>query len=172
MTPEPSDTDEPTAVVRASAAGLGLVLRSLAPALEQVTLQQYRVLALLTTRGPMRAGDLAVEIGVRPSGVSRIVNRLARAGFVERRASNLSGREVIVVAQDKAADLVHEVFVGRRAMFADILRQLNGEERAVISRAAEIFATAAERETSLDAALLLLSPSGATPRAEQRPTAP
>ncbi len=40
----------------ASVVGLGIVLRSLAPALEQVTLQQYRILVLLVTRGRCAPG--------------------------------------------------------------------------------------------------------------------
>jgi DNA-binding MarR family transcriptional regulator len=175
MTNEPAEAsrqDPRDALTRASTAGLGVVLRSLAPALEQVTLQQYRVLALLVTRGPMRANDLAAELGVLPSGITRIVNRLVRTSFVERRASKLSSREILIAARTKAANLVEAVFATRKTMFAEILRPLSSDDRATVGRAAGIFADAAEQQPSLDAALLLAVPPSAAERKRTRRTHP
>lgn len=72
----------------------------------EVTLPQYRALVLLGSRGPCRSTDLATELEVRPSTITRMCDRLVRRGLVrrfrradDRRASWLeltaSGRELM-----------------------------------------------------------------------------
>lgn len=150
-TPDGAPT-ESDALLEASVVGLGLVIRSLAPALERVTLQQYRILVLLVTSGPMRAGDLAQELGLLPSGITRMVDRLVRDGFVERRPI---GREVEVAATASAAELVTEVFDRRRTAFRGVLRTMTDEERSAVRQAAAAFAGSRGPAPSIDARLLL-----------------
>lgn len=139
-------------VVDASVVGLGIVLRSLAPALEHVTLQQYRILVLLVTRGPMRAGDLADELGLLPSGITRMVDRLVRDAWVSRR---VSGREVTVTAQPAATALVEQVLDRRAAEFRGALRRMSEDERRAVRQAAEALVRSATAAPLLDAHLLL-----------------
>jgi len=146
------DTVAEDTVVEASVIGLGIVLRSLAPALEHVTLQQYRILVLLVTRGPSRAGDLADELGLLPSGITRMVDRLVRDHYVDRR---VSGREVVVSARDSAVALVEQVLTRRAAEFRSTLRRMEPEERAAVQRAAEALVRTAGSAPMLDAQLLL-----------------
>lgn len=147
-------------MLAASTAGLGIVLRSLAPALEQVTLQQYRILVLLVTRGPMRASDLATELGLLPSGITRMVDRLVRADFVEKRTSRHSGREVVVTALPSATLLVEDVLARRDAEFRAVLRRMPPEDRALVDRAAAAFTRASTAEPLTDAELLLAVTNG------------
>lgn len=143
------DSDDGGVALEASVIGLGLVLRSLAPALEHVTLQQYRVLVLVVTRGRQRSGDLAAELGLLPSGVTRIVDRLVRDGLVERTASDRSGREVLVRGTDRAVALVHEVLEARRVAIGDLLQRMTGPERdAVMAAARAIVRTAGDEDLS------------------------
>ena len=139
----------------ASVVGLGIVLRSLAPALEQVTLQQYRILVLLATRGPLRAGDLAVELGLLPSGITRMVDRLVRDGWVTRRTS---GREVLVTAGEDALALVERVLARRAVEVRAALRRMTPEERSAVRTAADALARTAVADPVLDAQLLLATP--------------
>jgi len=149
------DSDDGGVALEASVIGLGLVLRSLAPALEHVTLQQYRVLVLVVTRGRQRSGDLAAELGLLPSGLTRIVDRLVRDGLVERTASDRSGREVLVRGTDRAVALVHEVLEARRVAIGDLLQRMTGPERdAVMAAARAIVRTAGDEDLS-DARSLL-----------------
>lgn len=145
-------------VLYASTIGLGIVLRSLAPALEHVTLQQYRVLVLLHIRGAMRAGDLATELGLLPSGITRIVDRLVRDGFVEKHVSRRSGREVSVSLLERARSLVEHVMSRRQAEFRAALRQMSREERSSVRSAAEALVRVAGAEPLLDAEILLAVP--------------
>lgn len=156
-------------VVAASTVGLGIVLRSLAPALERVTLQQYRILVLLVLRGPMKAGDLAAELGLLPSGITRLVDRLVRAAFVERHTSRLSGREVIVTALAPAEDLVTEVLDRRRAEFRSVFRRMTKAERTAVREAAAALLRTGSSPL-LDAELLL--PDTAAPTAHPDAPAP
>jgi len=146
------DASTESVVVDASVVGLGIVLRSLAPALEHVTLQQYRILVLLVTRGPMRAGDLAAELGLLPSGITRMVDRLVRDAYVSR---NVSGREVIVTAADTATELVDQVLTRRAAEFRGALRRMSPAERRAVQQAADALVRSAADAPLLDAQLLL-----------------
>lgn len=152
-------------VLQASTVGLGVVLRSLAPALEQVTLQQYRVLVLLVTRGPMRSGDLAAELGLLPSGTTRIVDRLVRARYVEKRTSRSSGREVIVTARAAATDLVSLVLDARRAELREMLRAMTPDERASIATTAAAVVRVGG-PVPLDAGLMLAELPDQAPRTD------
>ena len=141
--------------LEASVIGLGIVLRSVAPALERVTLQQYRVLVLLVTRGSMRAGDLASELGLLPSGITRIVSRLTRDGMVEKQVSRSSGREVLVSALPPATALVGQVFEARRAAFDAVLQRMTPDERVAVRAAAAAIVRTAGNDELLDAHILL-----------------
>ena len=156
-TDEDPDSSTESVVGDASVVGLGIVLRSLAPALEHVTLQQYRILVLLVTRGPMRSGDLAVELGLLPSGITRMVTRLVRDGYVSK---HVSGREVTVTAGDTATALVDEVLDRRAAEFRGALRRMSPDERRAVRQAAEALVRSATSGPLLDAQLLLATRPG------------
>ncbi|GFJ91788.1 hypothetical protein Prum_054300 [Phytohabitans rumicis] len=60
---------------------VGLTARSLGELDADVTLVQTRALVLLASRGPQRTVDLAVELNVAPSTVTRMCDRLVRKGW-------------------------------------------------------------------------------------------
>lgn len=159
--------DDDAAALEASVAGLGIVLRSLAPALERVTLQQYRVLVLLVTRGPMRASDLGTELGLLPSGTTRIVGRLVRDGLVARRASASSRREVTVSALPSATALVEQVLDARRTEIRGLLARMTVEERTALGTAARAVVRATDAGAPLDARLLLGAPDPDQPAVDR-----
>ncbi len=55
---------------------------------------------------PKRMGDLAKDIFLSPSGMTRMVDRLERRGLVERRAGAADGREALVVITTSGLDLL------------------------------------------------------------------
>ena len=59
---------------------MAIAARSLAEA-GDVTLPQFRVLVILASRGPRRVRDLADDLGVNPSGASRLCDRLSGKGL-------------------------------------------------------------------------------------------
>jgi DNA-binding MarR family transcriptional regulator len=131
------------AALRASRAMLGIVARSVAPALEQVTLPQFRVLVLLETSGAMRVGALAERLGIVLSTFSRSLDRLESGGWVERVPSEESRREVTVSITSIGSRLVQEVSAQRGAAFDAVFQRIPPPQRSELDRAFAAFADAA-----------------------------
>ena len=95
-----------------------------------ITALQWRMISYLKRHEGIRQGPLAELIEVEPITLSRMVDRLAEAGFVERRADPTDRRAWQLYLTPRAADLLHDM--------RDVAENLNEE-------AAEGL-TAAERE--------------------------
>lgn len=131
------------ATLNASRALMGVVARSLAPVLDQVSLAQFRVLMLLAEHGPTRSGQLAEYLGVHPSTFTRMADRLVAGGWVERQEAPGNRREVHVTLTQSGADLVSEVVERRRAALEQILDPLDAPKCQAILTGLETFAEAA-----------------------------
>lgn len=135
-----SDVD---AVVLASRALLAVVARTISPALEELSLPQFRVLVVLVGAGPHRVGALAERLGSVTSTFSRAVDRLEASGWVSREPNPDSRREVIVRATPAARALVERVTALRRAELTAILQPLSDDELARTAAAFRRFAEVA-----------------------------
>ncbi|WP_406294784.1 MarR family transcriptional regulator [Embleya sp. NBC_00888] len=78
----------------------------LGPAVDEVT---YPVLSGLARTGPRSAADLAGEIGLDRSGVSRRASRLETAGLVRRRPDPDDRRAVLLALTDAGTACVEEL---------------------------------------------------------------
>ncbi|HEX4700411.1 MAG TPA: MarR family transcriptional regulator [Actinomycetes bacterium] len=141
--------EEVDSTLDASRALLGVVARSVAGALEQVTLPQFRVLVLLSVDGPLRSGVLAERAGVHPSTFSRTADRLVAGGWVRRVENPHSRREVIVAPTTAGRRLVADVTRRRREEIARILGRLSPGERESVRAGLTAFALGAG-EVSVD----------------------
>lgn len=144
----PHDATEAT--LRASRALLGIVARSVADALEQVTLPQFRVLVVLAGSGTMRMGALAARVGAVPSTFSRTIDRMVDGGWVERRESPQSRREILVDLAPAGRRLVDLVTDRRRRQVASVLTSLTPAEQQQVIDAFELFSTASGEPTPED----------------------
>ena len=131
----PEGIDE---LLAASRGLLGVVARSLAPALEDVTVPQFRLIVLVTALGPTRSGDLAERLAVGPSTLTRNVDRLVADGWVERLPSTESRREVLVGPTDQGRALVADVMDRRRTEIVGLLASLPDEDRASVFAGAAV----------------------------------
>jgi DNA-binding MarR family transcriptional regulator len=148
-------SDETTeAGLRASRALLGIVVQSLAPVLEQVSVPQFRVLVLLSTNGSMRSGLLSERLGVHPSTLTRMADRLVASGWVDRREAPDSRREVHVTLTPSGQELVDEAMQRRRQALASALEPLTEEQRRKVRAGFEIFAAAVDEPATEDVAAL------------------
>ena len=140
---------ESDALLTASRALLGVVARSLAPALEQVTLPQFRVLVVLSgaTR-PVRSGELATAIGVHRSTFSRTADRMVTGGWIRRVENPDSRRETMIVLTTKGARLVALVTKRRRTEINAVLRRMSPPDRALARQGLEAFARACGEPTA------------------------
>ena len=134
----------------ASRALLGLVVRSLGHALEQVTLPQYRILVVLCANGPMRSGDLAEQLGVHQSTLTRTADRLVAGGWVRRETSSESRREVLVHLTQDGQNLVTRVMTQRRHEIEAVLDNTDERSRKAILRGFKAFALAAGEPEAKD----------------------
>lgn len=143
-------TQATNSTLTASRALLGVVARSVASALEVVTLPQFRVLVLLSSQGPMRTGSLAERLGANPSTFSRSLDRIVAAGWVQRESNPDSRREVIIGLSDDGRRLVEAVTERRRREFRTILSRLSPNEQEAVVRAFDLFNAAAGEPTVED----------------------
>ena len=74
-------------------------------------------------------GDLAQYLGLAESSVTRLVDRLAASGFVERRPSALDRRSVVAGLTSVGRTLVRRLEEDRRALLVDLLAGLEPDER-------------------------------------------
>ena len=141
--PTSSGSPGPEEVLTASRALLGIVARSVAPALEAVSLPQFRVLVLLAEQGATRVGRLAEQIGAHPSTFSRSIDRLAAAGWVARGENPDSRREVLLDLTDDGRWLVESVTVRRHREIAAVLGRMGAEDRRSLAASLAAFNVAA-----------------------------
>src|SRR3954462_10446513 len=148
----PTLNDDVEATLSASRPLVGVVARSLAEVLDQITLPQFRVLDVLCAEGPLRSGVLAERLGIHQSTFTRTADRLVTQGWIRREVSPESRREVLVDLTDSGRDLVLGVMRARRANIEAVLQAAPPAQRDAIRSGFEAFAAAAGEP---DAALLL-----------------
>ena len=102
------------AVLDASRVLVAVAARSLAAGPSDVTLPQYRVLVVLAMRGPQRPSDLAAELGVAASSITRMCDRLVRKQLVTRRLRRSNRREYTVDITNAGQRIVDAVTSARR----------------------------------------------------------
>lgn len=130
-------------VLRASRALVAVAARSLAAAEDEVTLPQYRVLVLLSNRGAQRALDLADQLGVTQSTVTRMCDRLERKGLINRERPRDNRRVVITAISTRGQQLVDAVTRRRRTEIRTILRRMTTDDREALVSVLRSFADAA-----------------------------
>lgn len=136
--------DEVTdAVSLASRVLIAVAVRSLAAAPADVTIAQYRVLVVLTSRGPQGTGALADDLGVAPSSVTRLCDRLVSKKMVTRDPSPQSRRNVEISATDQGTALVTSVTRARRREITRIVGSIPASRRRALVRSLQEFAAAA-----------------------------
>jgi DNA-binding MarR family transcriptional regulator len=113
-------------IERRSGIDLAKVLEDLARLVRQLatagnlSMTAASVLGRLMRDGPQRLTELANGEGVSQPGMTQLVTRLERDGFVRRTASSDDRRGVLVEVTDTGAELVAR----RRAQRAEALRHL------------------------------------------------
>lgn len=145
------DVDAATrATLQASRALLGVVARSVADALDEVSLPQFRVLVLLSQHGPLRLGVIAQHLEIHPSTFSRNSDRMVASGWVARIEDPQRRGSVQIELTDAGRGLVDAVSESRYAAIATILGRVPVGERQAVLDAFDTFACAAGEPSSRD----------------------
>ena len=137
------DSELVDVVLTASRVLVAVAARSLAAHEAEVSLQQYRALVVLASRGPQRPGDLAEALGVDPSTTTRLCDRLVERRLISRRRQPGDRREVRVDLNDRGRSLVGEVTERRRLEIQRILAAVPDPDRAALVGAFRTFGQAA-----------------------------
>ncbi len=131
-----------SAVLTASRALVGVSVRSLAAAEENVTLPQFRLLMLLNGHGETNLVTLADRLLVNSSTALRMVDRLANRGLVSRRVNPASRREVLLRLTETGQRIVDDVTARRREEIAAIVVKMPAQDRVGLVKALRFFADA------------------------------
>jgi DNA-binding MarR family transcriptional regulator len=133
-------------VLSASRALVGVAARSLAAVEGDLTLPQYRALVLLSRRGECNARALAEGLGIKPSTLTGLCDRLEAKNLVTRAPSRESRREVVIRISKRGRALVDNVTHRRVREINRILDRVDPRTRRRIADGFAAFADAAEEE--------------------------
>lgn len=97
------------------------------------TRAQWRVLAKLSRRDGQKQVELAEALDVEPITLSRMVDRLVEAGYVERRQDDADRRVWRIHLTPKALPVLEELDALSDIFHGDLLAGVSAEDRAVAS---------------------------------------
>jgi DNA-binding MarR family transcriptional regulator len=121
----------------------GVALRSLDALDSAVTLPQFRLLAVLADLGPVPSGRAARALGLDPSTVTRLADRMVAAGHVARGTEPQHRGVVTLKLTASGRGLVAAAAAWRRQELARILARLAPEDQEAVASALELLVGAA-----------------------------
>jgi DNA-binding MarR family transcriptional regulator len=131
--PAPAREELVDALAGLSRVLVGFTARSLGALDVDLTLPQYRTVVLLASRGPQRTTDLARELGVHSSTVTRLSDRLIRRGLVHREHRQLDRRVAWLTLTGQGRDLVERAMRRRSLELSHLVdaAPVDGTEQVV-----------------------------------------
>lgn len=149
---EDEGTDQAADVLQAATRMLaGVALRSLAVLDTAVTLPQFRLLAVLADQGSAPSGQAARTLGLDPSTVTRLADRMVAAGHVVRGGDPRHRGMVTLELTASGQELVASAGAWRRQELARIMARLAPDERAAVTSALGLLVRAAGEEYGVTA---------------------
>jgi DNA-binding MarR family transcriptional regulator len=124
----------------------GVALRSLEALDAAVTLPQFRLLAVLADLGRVPSGRAARTLGLDPSTVTRLADRMVAAGHVTRGTDERHRGVVTLELTASGRRLVASAGDWRRAELARIMARLRPEDRAAVTTSLGLLVAAAGEE--------------------------
>ncbi len=99
---------------------------------------QLSALSVIVFGGPLTLGALATAEQVRPPTITRLVDKLERAGLVERTTDADDRRIARIAATARGVKLLHDGRRRRVASLAAALADLPTNERAALAKAVPV----------------------------------
>jgi DNA-binding MarR family transcriptional regulator len=145
--------DEPDVI----GAAFARLMRALCPLLTEtwveteLTMAQLKALSLLHARGRASGREVAQAMGIGPSAVSQLVDRLVGDGYVRREEDPHDRRVTWLVPTARGRAAVEQLVLARRERFAAVVAALDTTRlsRAQVAAALDLLAEAAERTAEL-----------------------
>ncbi|MBT2273569.1 MarR family winged helix-turn-helix transcriptional regulator [Rhodococcus qingshengii] len=157
--PENHFTEQVEAALWASRALVGIAAASVAEAEELVTVPHLRILVLVDTRGPVNLAAVAEALQVHPSNASRAVDRLIKAGLLDRRDAPEDRRHLTLTLTPPGQELVDRVNTHRRDAISAVLARMTNDDRNALAYTMRRFAAAAGEPLDGDVLTLLWPPT-------------
>lgn len=95
---------------------------------------EFECASLIQDYGPFTAGELARRCHITTGGMTGMIDRLERRGFVQREADPNDRRRVLVraIENDEARDKVRKLYGPLQRSFNELIDSYSDEELAVI----------------------------------------
>ncbi len=94
---------------------------------------EFTILVLLLENGRATPKQLALTLGMPPSNITVLVDRLAERGLVQRQRSDTDGRALNLLLTDTGGDLAQRAQRASAGMEAGLLSALSAGERAMLA---------------------------------------
>ena len=138
--------DELQARIVAFVRAFGLHKPDETPCGAPIPVSEAHALAVLTEHGPLVQTDLARHLGLTKSTVSRLVDQLAKRGWVQRRPGADDARRRLVELTGQGATVAADVAGRRSARLARLLERIPEAERPAVLAALDALVEAARAE--------------------------
>jgi DNA-binding MarR family transcriptional regulator len=111
----------------------------------ELTPTRLTALAIVSSAGPMRIGNLASRLGVQVSTMSRIVDILVALGWVERRPDHADHRACVIGITGAGAALIDTIRQDNATRLANCIARLNAADLAVLQAALPLLESLAQQ---------------------------
>ena len=110
-----------------------------------LTMGQLRAVVLVTETGGLSGRSLGERLGITPSAVTALVDRLVQRGYVRREEDVADRRISWARPTDQALELLARLHASHRQQLEDTLALLSPDELATVDRAVGLLRDAAAR---------------------------
>jgi DNA-binding MarR family transcriptional regulator len=93
----------------------------------------HKCLDLLVERGSMTGSELAAVTGLTSGAITGVVNRLERAGYIQRRADPDDGRKQVLTPVPESLDAIQAVFRDIGPASGDLLKGFDVHQLTAIA---------------------------------------
>jgi len=101
----------------------------------EVTPPQFNALMDIARSGPLTMGDLCQHLYLASSTVTDLVDRMERAGLVERERDAVDRRVIRLHLTERGRAVIDQVMAARSAYLREVLRRMSAEDRRAVVRA-------------------------------------
>jgi DNA-binding MarR family transcriptional regulator len=131
---------------------IGIALEAISSEGDGVTVPQFRLMLALEGLGRVPSSKLAAQLGLAASAITRMVDRLERAGLVQR-GTERSNRSIVTVQLTPVGrGLVDRALAHRHKRIAMVLDRMSPDDRAAVVWSARHFARFSGDAVALGAA--------------------